>query len=348
MSIAQDYSFTLVPVLCCARGKERERESTSCGFDNRFLLFLLLFTMSSTTTTINGTKASSSTAELRQLYHTATRAFIERDFTRAASSLSEALRLAPSSSPDAWFDPVLHGRPLPATVDLRRRLDILRITLVATLRSSPTPAITGGPALAPLLALSPARLLKTLWTNLLAPTTALGASDDAETDDNILPTPLAAFLHPSLAVSLTLAALKLDQPNVARQIAEAWLGSVDAEVEKLVWETSTSEGFNLRDEFPLDGVGSGSGGGMSASGMLGTNGQDGARNGKAEEARKAVVGGWLKLLDLLVLHVLPKLGEWEAAGDFVRLQGVENGGWVPDERVEVRFPASPFFPLSQV
>lgn len=76
-------------------------------------------------------------------------------------------------------------------------------------------------------------------------------------------------------------------------------------------------------------------GGMSQS-VTGLKSQEGGEGGGGGEKAK-VLKSWVKALDLLTLHVLPRLGEWEAAGDFVRLQGVENGGWVPDERTEVRF-----------
>ncbi|GAA6028664.1 hypothetical protein JCM8097_007337 [Rhodosporidiobolus ruineniae] len=298
--------------------------------------------MASSTLTVNGTssRASSSTSELRQRYNAASRAFLVRDFASTASALQQGLQLAPTPTPEAWFTAVVNGQPIPADVDLRRRLEILQVTLLATVRSSASPAISSLSNLDPLLQLLPSRLIKALWDTLITPASPDAAAEKSDDSDAILPTPSAAFLHPSLAVALVLAALKLDEPRAARQVAEAWFGSVDAEVERVVWETAAT--LDLGEEFPLDAVGSGSGsssggaGGMSGSSILGAANSAAAPAGrsKADEAKKALVGGWLKLLDLLVLHVLPKLGEWEAAGDFVRLQGVENGGWVPDERVE--------------
>ncbi|GAA5898511.1 hypothetical protein JCM6882_007803 [Rhodosporidiobolus microsporus] len=298
--------------------------------------------MATATATINGTasRASSSTTELKQHYQAATRAFLVRDYPATASSLHNAFQLLPPARTRAWFDAIERGDPLQ---DLHRRLLILQVTFLATVRSAPVQPPEGGRAgavkdFAPLLDLPTSKLIKALWDSVLSSPDAAAAEDEGASDD-ILPTPSAAFLHPSLAVSLTLAALKLDSPRQARQIAEAWFGSVDGEVEKLVWDASQSGAFSVAEEFPLDGVGAGgASGGMSGSSILGqAGGAPPARIGsssKADEAKKALVGGWLKLLDLLVLHVLPKLGEWEAAGDFVRLQGVENGGWVPDDRVE--------------
>ncbi|GAA5825071.1 hypothetical protein JCM11251_006088 [Rhodosporidiobolus azoricus] len=290
--------------------------------------------MATTTATMNVTtsKPYSSTSELRQHYQSATRAFLVRDYPATASSLHDAFALLPPARPEAWFAALQQGKPVPPEVDLRRRLEVLQVTFLATVRSGAVPSIAGGGDLAPLLELSPSKLIKSLWDDLLSSSGSPAPSASEEAD--ILPTPSAAFLHPSLAVALSLAALKLESPRQAKQIAEAWFGSVDGEVEKMVWEASQSGGFSVVEEFPLDGVET-SGGGMSGSSMLGrAGGKAPAGRSKADEAKKAVVGGWLKLLDLLVLHVLPQLGEWEAAGDFARLQGAENGGWVPDERVE--------------
>ncbi|GAA5874637.1 hypothetical protein JCM8547_003944 [Rhodosporidiobolus lusitaniae] len=284
----------------------------------------------SSTLTVNESRSKPSTTA-RQAYQSATRAFLERDYRQTALHLQLALDACPRPDQRQWFDSVVSGVPEGDSL-LRRKLETLHITFLATVRASPTPAIAAGEGLAPLLEQTPGKLVQSLWHSLLS-----SAEGPASEDADILPTPLASFLHPSLALSLAFAALKLDEPRLARQAVEAWIGSVDAEVEKIVWETServrSSGGSSFEEEFPLDAVGSSSGGanGMSGSGILGTAGTE---KDKMKEARKAVVGGWLKLLDLLVLHILPQLGEWEAAGDFVRLQSVENGGWVPDERVE--------------
>ncbi|GAA5846347.1 hypothetical protein JCM9279_001336 [Rhodotorula babjevae] len=285
---------------------------------------------------MNGT-ASSSTAELRQHYNAATRAFLVRDYAATASSLHDALALVSDVPQRAWFDAVQAGSPVPLEVTLKRRLDVLQVTFLATVRASPG-ALAPSPALRPLLDLPPADLVKSLWSTLVArprpghaPATA-PAPAPAPSDD-ILPTPAAAHLHPSLAVALVLAALKLDEPRLARHVAEAWLGSVDDEVEALVDDAARDLDWNEAGELALDAVGAGAAS-MSGSGLLGGGAGAGAGAAARQDPRRQLVGAWLKLVDLLVLHVLPQLGEWDAAGDFVRMQGVENGRWVPDARVE--------------
>ncbi|BGP25796.1 hypothetical protein Rt10032_c06g2794 [Rhodotorula toruloides] len=260
--------------------------------------------------------------ELRQRYNAATRAFLVRDYTATASTLHDALARCPRLPPSAWFDELRDAGVTLPLEEIRRRLEILQITFLATVRSSPA-ALSPASNLTPLLDLPPAKLVKALWKNLISTDRqAVPSVEVLDSEDDILPTPSAAYLHPSLAVSLALAALKLDEPRLARAIAEAWFGSVSEDVERMVWETSGTVDWE-GGEFSLDGVG-----GLGASSMLG------AADKQKPDGRKQLVGPWLKLLDLVVLHVLPKLGEWEAAGDFVRLQGQENGGWVPDQRVE--------------
>ncbi|BGP41387.1 hypothetical protein JCM10449v2_005365 [Rhodotorula kratochvilovae] len=280
--------------------------------------------------TTNGSpaRASSSTSELRQHYTSATRSFLVRDYAGTASSLHDALALVAAVPQRAWFDAVQARTPVPAEVALRRRLDVLQITFLATVRSTPG-SLAPAPALQPLLERTPAQLVQALWHGLLHPGTAPGKEEAGE----ILPTPAAARLHPSLAVALALAALKLDEPAQARAVAEAWLGSVDEEVEALVWETAGAADWSGEEgaELALDAVGGG-GCGMSASFVGGGAVGKGAL--QQHGAERQLLAAWLRLVDLLTLHILPKLGEWDAAGDFVRLQGVQNGGWIPDDRVE--------------
>ena len=282
---------------------------------------------------------SSSTAEARQLYHQATRAFLVRDYATAASCLHDGVSRLDHVEQDAWFKTLETGgstqRVPPAHVtELRRRLDILKVTLLATVRSSPA-ALSPAPSLTPLLELEPDKLIHALWSDLIR-----NSAPDAE----IVPTPAASHLHPSLAVSLALAALKLDSPRSARQVAEAWFGSVGEDVEVVVADFASSGTVDWQAgiDFPLDQVAGGGGAqGSRANQDLSdsstTLGQ--AARSDQEAAVRALVGSWLKLLDLLVFHILPKLDEWDAAGDFVRLQGQENGGWIPDVRVEVRWRA---------
>lgn len=295
-------------------------------------------------------RAPSATAEARQLYHQATRAFLVRDYATAATCLQAGLARLEHVQQDAWLAAVHSHAAVPTRIDLRRRLDILKVTLLATIRSSPA-ALSPAPHLTPLLELAPDQLVRALWSDLISageadPAAAAAVAALPPAPHEIVPTAAARHLHPSLAVSLALAALKLESPQSARAVVEAWFGSVGEDVEVVVADFASSGEVDwiAGVEFPLDQVAGGAAHGgagrgtasameMSDSGTLGQTVRPGGDNG----AVRALVGSWLKLLDLLVFHILPKLDEWDAAGDFVRLQGQENGGWVPDVRVEVRF-----------
>lgn len=278
-----------------------------------------------------------STAAARQLYQQATRAFLVRDYPTAATCLHDGSKHVEAVRPDAWFAALQsNSHAVPANIEVRRRLDILKVTLIATVRSSPA-SLSPAPQWTSLLELDPDQLVGALWSDLIG---AGATTSSAGKPGDIVPTPAAAHLHPSLAVSLALAALKLEAPKAARAVAEAWFGSVSEEVEILAADYATSGQVDWQsgDEFPLDQVAGGSSSGartapgLSASSTLGTASPAGRSDSPVV---RALVASWLKLLDLLVFHILPKLGEWDAAGDFVRLQSQENGGWVPDVRVEV-------------
>ncbi|GAA5927039.1 uncharacterized protein JCM15063_000440 [Sporobolomyces koalae] len=266
---------------------------------------------------MNGTTLSVTNA--RKHYHAASRAFIVRDYASAASSLHSASTTLPESPAGRWLDSLTHGEPIALVDDLKRRLDIFQITLLATVHASATPRAPT-PNLTRLLDLSPSQLVASLWNSLVNP-------EATDSNRDIFPTSSAALVHPSIPTALCLAALKLDQPSSARAVAEAWLGSTSEPLEKIAWEQVEGWGDEWAAYIPLDRVGDVS---MTASGSLSpVSNQD-----KATQARNQLVTSWIKLLDLLVLHILPRLDEWEAAADFVRLQSVENGGWVPDQRVE--------------
>lgn len=294
---------------------------------------------------VNGLQSTAqSTVRARQLYQQATRAFLVRDYSTAASCLHDGLAHVARVQRDAWYTALVRDPyAVPGDVEVRRRLEILKVTLLATIRASPA-ARSPAASLTPLLELEPDKLVGALWQNLIGSTSAeLQKGDSAP----IVPTPAAGYLHPSLAVSLALAALKLESPKAARAVAEAWLGSVAEEVELLAadYAAGGQVDWHAGIDFPLDQVAgnqSARTNGLSASSTLGGGGAGHAKEDAV--ALRALVGSWLKLLDLLVFHILPSLGEWDAAGDLVRLQGQENGGWVPDVRVEVRISLASLAP----
>ncbi|KAI5477917.1 hypothetical protein MNV49_005810 [Pseudohyphozyma bogoriensis] len=243
----------------------------------------------------------------RSLYKAAAHAFLVRDYETTATSLDAAFAVSSPPSPDLWLraleDPTTVTPADLTAVEARRKLDILRITFLATVRSAhdfAPAALPSLPTLSPLLELSPEDLITALWFSLLPP------SELPETE--ILATPNAATLHPSLVTSLTLAALKLAQPNQARAVCEAFFGSISERSEALLFAETESGGEAFRET------------GLENSIM---------NLGPKEEKKEGVaafVAAWIRTHDLYVLHVLPGLGEWEAASDFATSQAVENGG----------------------
>jgi len=271
---------------------------------------------------MNGSTSQPSTSTARKHYNSASRSFLIRDYSSTASSLHSAVSSLPPSPPHQWIEALLESQPISPAAELKRKLDILQITFLATVHSSSPLSPT--PHFEKLLQLPTDQLIKSLWGSLVNNDST---KQEEEEEEEILPTLKVSLLHPSIATSLCLAAIKLEQPKLARSVAEAWIGSASEELEKLAWDEIQEIGQEWESEIPLDGMGgTQSNGGMNGSSIL-----------KAPDTgRRQLVQSWIRLLDLLVLHILPGLEEWDAAGDFVRLQSVENGGWVPDQRVEVR------------
>lgn len=243
---------------------------------------------------------------IRTTYANAAHSFLLRDFPSTASHLSSVLSLLPPRPlPQSWLLNLQAGQE-DAEGELRRKIDILTITFLATLHSLPAPVTPYPPLISAFLSLPAPALIQTLWNGLL----------EGNEEGEILPTPKAAFVHPSIITALTLCALKLDEPRFARSVAESWFGSTSEQVEGYIVSVIEGDGLDLA----VGEFGVGMGGSMSIG---------------RKKGGRALVGCWLRLLDLLTLHVLPRLGEWEAGEDFVRLQSGENGGWLPDARVEV-------------
>jgi len=296
------------------------REHSQVGFFDRVNRNLNFYPFTSLhLLQMNSSTSQPSTTSARKHYNSASRSFLIRDYSSTASSLHSALSSLPPSPPHQWIESLLVSAPISLEAELKRKLDILQITFLATVHSSSPLSPT--PHFDKLLQLPPDELIKALWTSLV--------NDDStkeEEEEEILPTSQVSLLHPSIATSLCLAAIKLEQPKLARSVAEAWIGSASEELEKIVWEEIQEIGLDWEGELPLDGMG----------GAQGSTGMNGSSILKVpDNGRRQLVKSWIRLLDLLVLHILPSLDEWDAASDFVRLQSVENGGWVPDQRVEV-------------
>ncbi|GAA6064076.1 hypothetical protein JCM10212_002718 [Sporobolomyces blumeae] len=282
-----------------------------------------------------------STTGARKAYAAASRAFLVRDYASTASSLHLANSALPRPDARAWIDALARNEPSLPEAELARKLDILNATFLATVHSAgagPSPA----PHLVPLLDLAPDKLVESIWSSWIEQATSNGdgnlpvSTPTGPESVEIVPSTMAARLHPSVVTALALAALKLEQPQLARAVAEAWIGSTTEEIERIAWEYVASIGDEWDVELPLDAARNGSTGSKVKATEMDASVQLDASTtiDKAGQAKRQFVQSWTKLVDLVTLHLLPKLGEWEAAGDFARMQGVENGGWVPDARVE--------------
>lgn len=278
--------------------------------------------------------ATSSVTVARKHYNNASRSFLVRDYASTASFLDQATQSLAPTQPTEGYDALVRGTPARAEVGLRRRLDILIVTFLATVHVAPGLPPLAHSHFSDLLRLSPDELVRSLWHSFVDPETPNPAKADIVTDSRV------ALVHPSIATSLCLAALKLDQPQLAKAIAEAWIGSTTDDLDRIAWHEAEMIGAGSRWEsvMPLDTMSGVSAQGMSGSSIL--TAAPPTPPDAASEARRQFVKSWIKLVDLLVLHVLPKLQEWDAAGDFVRLQAIENGGWIPDDRIEVRHRAT--------
>ncbi|KAG9039425.1 hypothetical protein FRB95_010714 [Tulasnella sp. JGI-2019a] len=239
----------------------------------------------STTTTMATSHASSTspTATLtiiRALYQRAVRAFLKRDTTETQSHIDAAFQLL--TPPSFAYPDSLSSQ--------RKKWDILRITLETTLyvssasashdadlddvsRTSFSPSASPSSSLynrAANLLLSPPSLLATLHTRSLCLFTPMNQAKQ----------PSPAFLPPQILVSLVLASLKLNCPQVGRGMVEEWLA---------------------RRPLPPPAF------------MSSGNVPNGKRTGEDGED-----DGYAKVVDVYCLHVLPRLAEWEYAMEFLK------------------------------
>ncbi|KAG8905798.1 hypothetical protein FRB99_008223 [Tulasnella sp. 403] len=232
-------------------------------------------------------KSSSSSIlhTLRALYQRAARAFLQRNTSETQSLIDAAFQiLTPPVSPQPDY-----------LSSQRKKWDILRITLETTLYTSPgvnaelaqatsprsprsprspvkSPPPSAGHNLRSNLLLSPPSLLATLHTRSLRLFTPPSHKPSPE------------FLPAQILVSLVLASLKLECPQVGRIMAEEWL---------------TRRG--PPDSVPLATL---------------TAAQD---------------DGYAKVIDVYCLHILPRLGEWDYATEFLKYESELP----PDRRAQI-------------
>ncbi|KAG0694505.1 hypothetical protein DFH29DRAFT_1006271 [Suillus ampliporus] len=149
-------------------------------------------------------KVSLSTeATLQSLYNRAARAFLHRDIAVTFTLLNSAFSL---------LQPPLEPSPDPLDAH-RRKWDILRITLESTVFSSaPDLAILPQPLRESLL-LSPQSFISTLHARSLT----------LFTPSSLPRKPSSAFLPHQVLITLVASTLKIDCPDIGREITEDWL-----------------------------------------------------------------------------------------------------------------------------
>lgn len=191
-------------------------------------------------------------ATLRSLYNRAAKAFLQRDMVLTHSLILSAFsNLQP---------PVLSASD--SLSSQRRKWDILRITLETTLyTSSFSPASSLPESLQMTLRLSPPSVIATMHTRSLQLFTPSNYSR-----------PTAEFLPSQVLVTLSLASIKLECPQVGREMVEDWL--------------------HRRNSFSEEWL------------------QDPKLPAKTLEDYQNVI-------DVYCLHLLPRLGEWDYAKQFL-------------------------------
>ncbi|KAF9520867.1 hypothetical protein BS47DRAFT_1335539 [Hydnum rufescens UP504] len=171
-------------------------------------------------------------ATLKPLYPPAARAFLRREVGVTQNLIDAAFLILTANPPNISADPLAVPR---------RKWDLLRITLETTLYSS-----DGG------LNLPPSEFIQTLYTRSIRLYTPTSTPDTP---------PSSAYLPLQILIALVFASLKLDCPEVGKNMVEHWL--------------------NHRDD---------------VSNLLN------------------------RLIDVYCLQILPRLGEWDYAMEFLKYE----------------------------
>lgn len=247
-------------------------------------------------------------------FRTAAKSFLLRDQQGTWTALNKGEDLVLSSLKQTGGDELAWWRPEGSIneeqkelLEVWRKLRILRITFVATLFATPSTSgqdIPSDPKLLKLLSMQPEPLVYALWAALASP------SDSGSSPSTALPLsdPSLLALHPSLATATALAALKVNSPQAARRVCEAWLGTV------------------MGNDDVLDS--------LSASPPEHDPAVN-AMNGAVEAGPTTPLAAYERLVEVYSVHVLGALDEWAEAVEFIRGQGKASGGIVEDSRVEV-------------
>ncbi|KAH8826666.1 hypothetical protein DL96DRAFT_1608625 [Flagelloscypha sp. PMI_526] len=154
----------------------------------------------------SSSRSTATSATLKSLYNRAASAFLQRDIALTQSLLDSALSLLKTPQ----------SQTLSSDLDeLRRKWDILRVTLVATVCSSSHKQAQQLPEpLHSYVVEPPSVVCNRLWNESLQLHTPLGHSQPNA----------SRYLPAPVLVALAYAALKLDAALVARNMIEDWLG----------------------------------------------------------------------------------------------------------------------------
>jgi hypothetical protein len=205
-------------------------------------------------------------ATLKPLYPPAARAFLRREVGVTQNLIDAAFLILNANPPSIPPDPLAVPR---------RKWDLLRITLETTLYSS----TTGGNSVDTLptnlrssLNLSPSELIQTLYTRSIRLYTPTSTPDTP---------PSSVYLPLQILIALVFASLKLDCPEVGKNMVEHWL--------------------NHRDDVPN---------------LLNVSPYHGNTLPGSEHTEDM----YERLIDVYCLQILPRLGEWDYAMEFLKYE----------------------------
>jgi hypothetical protein len=269
--------------------------------------------------------------EARLRYREAARSFLNADFTSALRAIDAALAALPSPlSLPSWIDQLSEEATGTSTAasDQRRKVVILFVTLVATCRATldrdlPVSA-RQTPLLGPYIPLKPDAVVAKLFDGAVG---RFAPSPPPPSEPSPLPSPEAAYLPPSVIVALALGALKLQAPRAAKAVCEAWLGSLDERAES----TLEVEG----DALDAAGTPTAS---LTAS-ALSLSVTSTPNTESTGSPKRDALQSYERILELYALHILPAMGAWDEAEEWVKLLARETGGYARPGKVEVRLDA---------
>jgi hypothetical protein len=235
-------------------------------------------------------EANDPIGNVKGLYAPAARAFVRKDFALTHTLMEAALVILLQHPPVVSIGMNTSGHDSLST--LRRKWDLLRITLETTAYTSLSPQSSSlskavesshsssvANSLQPILSLEPNALVQSLHSR----------SEQLHSPKGYRPSPL--YIPASILSALVFAALKLDCAGSARNLVEAWLAfrrdAMDAKELGSAPVNVGPQGPSSLDVFELVDLSS---------------------------------EGYEKVLDVYCLQVLPRLGEWDYAMEFLKYE----------------------------